>query len=125
MPINTATLSEAIGMRDWYAVAAVALGALVYAWRRFAPALWARVPDGWRWLPPVLIAGAAGFTEAFQRGLGWRDALGAAVSAGFGIGLTAMGGHSLLKESKLPYGRKPDGSPASRPQPPSEPPRVA
>jgi len=84
--------------RNWYAAAAIGLGALIWAWRRWGSALWEKIPDGWRWVPPMLIAGAGGFVAAQQSGADWKAAALASVGAVWGIALPAMGGHGFLKE---------------------------
>lgn len=104
------TLAEALEARDWYAAAAVAIWAAVYGWRRFAPRVWERIPNGWRWVPPVALAACAGFVEAHAVGNGWRVAAFQALGAGVWAGFASMGLHSALKESPLPYGSPPQAA---------------
>lgn len=87
-------------------VAAVVL-AVVWVLRRVGPGVWARVPERWRWVVPLLIGTAAAVTDSAARGASSRELLAAAVAGVLG-GLGASGAHEALKASPLPYARKPD-----------------
>lgn len=96
---------SALEVRDWYAVAALVLFGLVKVWRS-APVtgkLWAAVPTGWRFLPPLVAAASVGFSDAWQQGLPVSAALMQALGSAIWIGLPAMGLHGALKESPIPY----------------------
>jgi len=89
-----------------FAAVTFVVGALSYALRRApgARALWARVPDRWRWLVPFALAALAAYAEALQSGRSYREAAALA----FAAWLAAMGGHKGLSDMPfLPYGEKP------------------
>lgn len=94
-------LVQALHSRAWYALAGVALFFLLDGWKRIAPIWSPRIPDGWRWLPPVLIGAATGFVDAYRSGLVWYLGLAMAVYGALSVGGTAMGVQGALKESVL------------------------
>lgn len=74
---------------------------------------YAKIPDGWRWLVPVLSGAAMGFVHGYQAGYGVVGALVETAFGAMGVGATAMGVAAGLKESKLPWdggagGKKPE-----------------
>jgi len=91
-------LHEAVRFHDWYAAAAILLGGVVFLLRKASPSLWQRLPNGWRWLPPVAGAAAAGFIGAHAAGKPMTAALLDAANAVFFVGLPAAGGHGVFKE---------------------------
>ena len=91
-------LHEAIKFHDWYTVAAFILGAVVFFLRKASPSLWQQLPDGWRWLPAVVLSGATGFIAAHAEGKPLSAALLEAANAVFFVGLPAAGGHGMIKE---------------------------
>lgn len=100
-------LLPAIEGRNWYAIAAVAVWLVISAWKRYAPEVYYRIPDGWRWLPPVLLAAATGFVDGFASGLPWQQAATRALFAVLTMGVGAMGVHGALAASPLKYGGGP------------------
>lgn len=105
--MNLDDLIPAIQNRNWYAVAALAIWAIVAFAKNRAPELYYRIPDGWRWLPPVLLAAATGFVDGFASGLPWQQASMRALYAVVTMGVGAMGIHGAAKASPLPYGGGP------------------
>lgn len=107
-------LLGAFHARDWYAFAAVCILIVVYAWRRVEPKLGRRIPDGWRWLPPVLLGAATGFVEGYDSGAppakAFLMAVASALSAALGAGVLAMGLAAWLKESPVKVDGGPGGS---------------
>lgn len=103
-PLNQ--LVESFALRNWYAVVALALTLAIQVVRKI-PALknllWSWVPDGAKFLVPLLAGGVAAFIGAFSEGLGWREALWKAVGGALAIGVPSMGFAALLKESPLPW----------------------
>ena len=98
-------LVGALQLHNWYAVAALLLMLLVQFARK-APVVstwYAKIPNGWRWLPPIVGGAAAAFTAAFQAGAPLKMALLQALGGALGIGLPSMGGAALLKESHVPW----------------------
>ena len=93
------------------ATAAVAGLVLVasYALRRLPPTapLWAKVPDGWRWLVPLVLASLTAFGEALQSGRGWDGAL----QVGLTAVLAAIGVHKVASDAPGPYNSKPQEVP--------------
>ncbi len=106
---------HAFQLHDWYTVAALVLMLLTQAVRQgnipLLTKLWNRIPDGWRWLPPVVSSAVAGFTTAFTNGLPFGAALVGAVGGVLGIGFPAMGMHAVAKESPVHI----DGGPGGKP----------
>lgn len=107
--MNFDDLIPAIQGRNWYAVAAIVIWALIALWKNRAPEIYYRIPDGWRWLPPVLLAACTGFVDGFASGLPWRQAALRALFAVLTMGVGAMGLHGAAKASPLPYGGGPSG----------------
>jgi len=105
--MNLDDLIPAIQGRNWYAVAALAVWAIVAFAKNRAPEFYYRIPDGWRWLPPVLLAAATGFTDGFASGLPWQQAAMRALFAVVTMGVGAMGLHGALAASPLKYGGGP------------------
>jgi hypothetical protein len=104
-------LFQAFQTQNWYAVAALLMFGLL--------ALLKANPFGrviWDWLDqhnakaavPVALAFATGFTEAYTAGVEWPVAILRGVSAIIFVALPAMGVHSALKDSALPYGGTPN-----------------
>lgn len=102
--MNLDDLIPAIQGRNWYAVAALAIWAIVAFAKNRAPEWYYRIPDGWRWLPPVLLAAATGFVDGFASGLPWQQAATRALFAVVTMGVGAMGVHGALAASPLKYG---------------------
>jgi hypothetical protein len=102
---NIDQLIGALQLRNWYAVAALVLMLLVQIARK-APVVstwYAKIPNGWRWLPPIVGGAVAAFVAAFQAGAPLNLALLQALGGALGIGLPSMGGAALLKESHVPW----------------------
>lgn len=100
MNMSLEQFAQALELKDWYAVAAIALWTLIWAWKRFASKLYEKIPDGWRHLPPLLLASLTGFVTAWQEGQPLSTALTAAVGGALTIGLGSMGIQGMLKERK-------------------------
>lgn len=96
-------LLTAIQSRAWYPIVGIALWLAMDLWKRLAPNLSAKIPDGWRWLPPVVVAAAGGFVDAYQSGASAGLAACVALYAVLGVAAPSMGLHSALRESPLPY----------------------
>lgn len=105
--MNFDDIIPAIQGRNWYAVAALVIWAIVAFAKSRAPELYYRIPDGWRWLPPVLLAAATGFVDGFASGLPWQQAATRALFAVLTMGVGAMGVHGALAASPLKYGGGP------------------
>ncbi len=109
---------SALQMHNWYAAAALILMILLQAIRQgnipVLTKLWYSVPNGWRWIGPVFVGAATGFTTAFAAGASLSAALVAAIGGAIGIGTVAMGLHAGAKESPLHV----DGGAGGSPLPP-------
>jgi len=100
---------QAVEGRNWYALATFAVLALIMGWKKFSPSLYYKIPDGYRWIPPLALAALMGFVDGYYAQLPWKQAL---IRAGYAIlaaGFGAAGAHGILKESPLPYGGGPGG----------------
>lgn len=94
-------LTRAIEARAWYPVAGICLWYLLRAWKLYlADKVLPRTPDGWRWLPPLLIAAATGFVDGYLRDEPFTVTLALAVFAAVSMGLPAMGVQGAAKEAR-------------------------
>ncbi len=121
-------LTQAFQAHNWYAVAAIVLGTLIFAARKMAPKIWRKIPRGWRWLPPLLLSAAAGFVDAYQSGKAVSAALWAAMAAVFYVGLPASGAHGWIRELGARKKRRnwdTDPAPPMVPKPPALPQDIA
>lgn len=116
-------LLDAFRLHNWYALVAIGLTFLLQAVRANSVPLltsalnklWFKVPDGWRWLVPVLTGAATAFTAAFAQGVSFQMALVAIVGGVLGIGTPSMGLHAALKESPANIDGGPGGKPLNPP----------
>jgi hypothetical protein len=107
-------IQKAIDLRDWYAVAGLALALAIQAHRRFpwlGARLWAKLPDGSKFLVPLLGGAVVAFVGAFLEGKPLVDALMVALGGAVTIGIGAMGVAAGLKESPLPWSGGAGGKP--------------
>lgn len=111
---------EALRLHDWYAVAALALTLITQLIRKspYLQKAWAKIPDGYRWMIPIVSGAVTGFTAAFHEGLPAADAILGAVGGALGLGLPAMGLAAALKESPLPWDGGAGGKSPEAEQPP-------
>jgi hypothetical protein len=90
----------------WYYYSVVVQTIVIHAIRkspnwpflRTLKALWYKVPDGWRWVVPFLLACSQAFVDAYNKGLPFEDAVRSVIAIAFG----SMGLNALLTE--LPGG---------------------
>lgn len=110
---------EALHLHNWYALAALLLTLAVQLFRKAPKSseLWAKIPDGWRWLLPVVSGAVTGFTQAFAAGLPFPSAALAAFGGAIGISIPAMGINSLLTEAPLRWN---GGAGGAQPEPPKK-----
>lgn len=103
---------DAIEVRNWYALAAVLLTFAVQVLRKtpwLRDAIWSRIPDGARWLVPVLGGAVIAFVGAHSEGKELLEALNTALVGGLSIGLGSMGFAATLRESPIPWDGKSGG----------------
>lgn len=99
-------LVKAFEAQNWYAVAALIMfGAIAFIkTSQFGRVLWDYLDvHKLKFAVPVFLAFATGFSTAFSEGLDWRVALLRGISAILWIATPAMGLHSALKDSPIPY----------------------
>lgn len=100
------SIYDALMAEQWYPLAALLLFGLV-AFLKNAPLgkeAWAWLDaHRARWVAPVVIAFATGFSGAFFESAPWGVALLKGLSAVLYIGLGSMGLHSALRDSPAPY----------------------
>lgn len=94
---------RAVSDRNWYAVGAIVLWAVVWLWRRYDPVLYPKIPARAQWLVPIALAAAAGFVDAFMSKLPIGEAAFRALFAAVSMGVGSMGIHSALQNSPVPY----------------------
>lgn len=114
------TLIQLVQAKAWYPLAALVLMLALQFVRKgpaWLAALWTRVPNGWRFVGPLLMGAATAFVGAYSSGATLRQALAAAVAGVLGIGLPASGLHAWVKESPLPVDGGRGGDPD--PEPPA------
>ena len=112
--MNYDDVIRAVEGRNWYSLATFAVLALIIGWKKLAPSLYYKIPDGYRWIPPLALAALMGFVDGYYAQLPWKQSL---IRAGYAIlaaGFGAAGAHGILKESPLPYGGGPGGKPVAK-----------
>jgi hypothetical protein len=97
---------SSLNRQELYASFAVGLTFMIQAVRsrpRLRAALWSWVPDGSRWLLPMVAGAAIALAEGLTSGLRGWELLGT-VAAGSGVlGLGSMGIHAALRDSPLHF----------------------
>lgn len=114
---------QLVGERAAYPLVATIL-MLVIALAKRSPYTkigYAKIPDGWRWVVPVVVGGAMGFVKAFEAGYAWTGALVETFAGICGVSFISMGINAALKESPLPWG----GGSGGKPEPVAEKPDAA
>lgn len=141
MPQSLVDLYQYVLVKNWFAVAAVAIMIVVQLGKTFpalGQALWVKLPTGYRFLVPIGLSMLTAFAHGFQA----RETFWASLWDACRIALGAMGGAAALKESPLPWDGGKGGEPRAsltaphlaqddrptpidlRPLPPSEPPQA-
>ncbi len=113
-------LLHQLHLRDWYAVAGLLLAIAIQLHRRYpwlGAKLWARIPDGARFLVPLFWGAVVAFVTAFDEGKTLVEALKAGVGGALTIGVGAMGVAAGLKESPLPWSGGAGGKPKASAKP--------
>lgn len=110
-------IQELVGQRALYPLIATVLTFVTQIARKsaYTAKLWAKIPDGWRWVWPVAAGAVAGFTHGFGAGRPLTGALIEMVLGIFGVSFTAMGLAATLKESPVKW----DGAAGGKPTPPA------
>jgi hypothetical protein len=106
-------------LEGWYAIAGAVLALVIQAQRRFpwlGAKLWAKLPDGSKFLVPLAWGAVIAFVGAQQAGQPLAEALKAAVGGAIAIGFGAMGVAAGLKESPIPW----SGGRGGKPKPPDD-----
>lgn len=88
---------------NWYAVSVASVMIITQLARKYASDLWQKIPNGLRFLPPVLSAAALAFVHGFAKNEVWTQAGIDALNSIWQIAIPAMGGAAALKESPLPW----------------------
>lgn len=88
---------DSVDPRAWYLFLSLAIGTLVFAWRKLSPATFEKLPAQLQALPALLLGAVA----AASTGGGAHEAF---VSGVFGAlsGLAAVGGHHAIKAAMPP-----------------------
>jgi hypothetical protein len=109
-------------LQNWYALASLVLMLAVQILRKqphLRDKIWNKIPDGLRFLVPLVGGAVTAYVGAYLAGSGLIDALNAAVGGALTIGLGSMGGAAMLKESPISW----DGGAGGKPKdPPDDPP---
>lgn len=106
---------QLVGERAAYPLIAIILTIVMQLARKSPytkPAL-AKIPDGWRFLVPMITGGALGFIHGYQAGYELVGTLVETVAGIFGVSLISMGMAATLKESPIPW----DGGAGGKPKP--------
>jgi hypothetical protein len=118
-------LQVLVGARAAYPIIAMLLTLVVQLVRKSPKTAgwWRKVPDGWRWLAPVVTGAVMGFVHGYQGSLPLGGALLSATVEAlygiFGVSMTAMGLAATLKESPAHWDGRAGG------KAPAEPPSTA
>ena len=98
-------LVSTLKIQGWYAYVAVGLMVLLQVARKspLSAHHWQKIPEGYRFLPGLLIGFATAFVAAFMRGLPAPEALQAGLGGVLAITAPAMGLAAGLKESPIPW----------------------
>ena len=94
-------MQQLVHFREWLtaidprlpaALLAVVVGGVVWAWRKYWPASFAKLPPRWQGLPAMLLGAVVAALSSGQ------DVIGAILeaAAGAGVGLAAVGGHHAV-----------------------------
>jgi hypothetical protein len=113
---------ESVQVRNWYAVAALGITfaiQLLRKWPLLRKLIWSRVPDGARFLIPMVGGAAVAFVAAYSEGQTLSEALIAALGGALTIGLGSMGAAAALKESPMPWDGKSGGKRDDDDEPPT------
>jgi hypothetical protein len=99
-------LVKAFEAQNWYVIAALILFGLIAFFKTspFGRLLWDYLDiHKAKFVVPVFLAFATGFTASFSEGFDWRVSLFRGISAILWIATPAMGLHGALKDSPIPY----------------------
>lgn len=110
---------DAAKIQDWYAVASLVLALAIQILRKqphLRELIWSRIPDGLRFLIPLVGGAVTAYVAAYMNGAGLVDALNAAVGGALTIGLGSAGTAAILRDSPLPW----DGGSGGKPKPPKK-----
>lgn len=111
-------------IQSWYAGAGVLLTLLIQIFRKqpwLSKMIWERVPEGARFLLPLIGGATVAFVAAYSEGKPVADALMAALGGVMTIGFGSMGVAAGLKESPIPW----DGGSGGKPKKKSAVPTLA
>jgi len=106
-------LVELARKNAWYPMAGVMTMLVVEAQKRGRlSALWGRVPESYRWLIPLGMAGLAGFAKGYSEGSNLRQAAIEGIITLALSGPLSMGYNAGLSNSAAPWppSRKTDGT---------------
>lgn len=111
---------DAAQLHNWYAVAALCITVSTQLMRKLpwlSENIWERIPDGYRWVVPVVKGALVGFVAAYAEGKPLTAALFAAVGGAVGLGAPSMGLAAWLKESPIQWdgGKGGRGAPQDTP----------
>ncbi len=109
MPQPLIDLYQSLVTRNWFATAAltIMLGIQIGKSTPLGGKIYAHVPNGYRFLVPMVLASLTAFVHGFQA----HETLQASIWDAIKIALSAMGGAAALKESPLPWGGGAGGLP--------------
>lgn len=104
---------QLVGERAAYPLIAIILTLAIALAKKspYTSAGYKKIPEGWRWLVPVIAGAAMGFVKAYEAGYTWVGALMETGAGIFGVSFISMGINAGLKDSPLPWGGGPGGKP--------------
>ncbi len=119
MPQAVIDLYQSLIHQNWFATAAltIMLGIQIGKSTPIGGKIYAYVPNGYRFLVPMVLASLTAFVHGFQA----HETLQASIWDAIKIALSAMGGAAALKESPLPWGGGAGGLPVPVPAVPGTP----
>jgi hypothetical protein len=113
------SFQELVGARAAYPLVAAILTFAIFLGKNspYTKVAYAKIPEGWRWLLPVVAGGAMGFVKGYNAGYTWVGAFVETVFGITGVSATAMGLNAALKDSPIPWDGKGAGGKPLPPKP--------
>lgn len=109
---------QLVGERAAYPLIAIILTMVIQLARKspFTKPAMDKIPEGWRFLVPMITGGVMGFVHGYEAGYTVIGALVETFAGIFGVSLISMGFAATLKESPIPWDGGAGGKPKTPPK---------